>query len=96
MITGINQRLSSAGLLALVVVVMAFLACRDPQRNQAIVTGILTVLVLRVFQRIVFSQEITGAFHIPAGRVWLQIAFFLLTAIALIVLRPKATSAVRS
>ena len=77
------------------IAVMAFLACRDPQRNQAIVMGIITVLVLRVIQRIVFAQEITGAFHIPAGRVWLQVAFFLLTAIALFVLRPKDASAAR-
>lgn len=75
--------------------VMAFLACRDPQRNQAIVTGIITVLVLRALQRIVFAQELTSGFHIPAGRVWLQVAFFLLIACALLVLRPKAAPAGR-
>ena len=74
------------------IAVMAFLACRDPQRNQAIILGIITVLVLRVIQRVVFAQEITSAFHISSGRVWLQVAFFLLTAIALFVLRPKAKS----
>jgi len=77
------------------VAVMAFLACRDPQRNQAIILGIITVLVMRVIQRIVFAQEITSAFHIPPGRVWLQVAFFLLTAIALFVLRPKAAPTAR-
>jgi hypothetical protein len=77
------------------VAVMAFLACRDPQHNQAIVLGIITVLVLRVIQRIVFAQEITGAFQVPAARVWLQVAFFLLTAIALFVLRPKPVSNAR-
>ena len=77
------------------VAVMAFLACRDPQHNQAIILGIITVLVLRVIQRIVFAQEITGAFQVPTARVWLQVAFFLLTAIALFVLRPKPVSDAR-
>lgn len=76
--------------------VMAFLACRDPQRNQAIIMGIITVLVLRVVQRILFAQEIGSAFNIPASRIWLQIAFFLITAIALFVLRPKAAPASRA
>lgn len=74
------------------VAVMAFLACRDPQHNQAIILGIITVLVLRVIQRIVFAQEISSAFHIPPGRLWVQIAFFLLVAIGLFVLRPKTAS----
>ena len=74
---------------------MALWACRDPQRNQAIILGIITVLVLRVIQRVVFAQEITSAFHISSGRVWLQVEFFLLTAIALFALRPKAASTAR-
>jgi hypothetical protein len=78
------------------IAIMAFLACRDPQRNQAVILGIVAVLVLRVIQRIVFAQEITSAFQITAGRVWLQAAFFLLTAIALLALRPKAAPGVRS
>ena len=73
--------------------VMAFLACRDPQRNRAIVIGIITVLVLRVIQRLVFAQEISSGFGVPAGRIWVQVAFFLITAIALFVLRPKAAPA---
>jgi hypothetical protein len=72
--------------------VMAFLACRDPRRNQAIIFGIITVLVLRVIQRIIFAPEIGSAFDIPTARIWLQVAFFLLTAIALFVLRPKPAS----
>jgi len=75
--------------------VMAFLACRDPQRNQAIIMGIITVLVLRVIQRVVFTQEIGSAFNISPARIWLQVAFFLLTAIALFVLRPKTAPAPR-
>jgi len=73
--------------------VMAFLACRDPQRNQAIIIGIITILVLRVIQRVVFAREIGSAFHIPSARIWLQVTFFLLTAIALFVLRPKTETA---
>jgi len=69
---------------------MAFLACRDPLRNQAVTTGIIIVLLLRVLQRIVFAGEISSAFNLPSARIWLQIAFFLITAIALLVLRPKA------
>jgi len=77
------------------IAVMAFVACRDPQRNQAVILGIITVLTLRVMQRIVFAQEITSAFHIPPGRLWVQIAFFLLVAIGLFVLRPKTASGAR-
>jgi hypothetical protein len=77
------------------IAVMAFLACRDPQRNQAVIPGIITVLVLRVIQRVVFAQEISGVFGVAAGRIWFQVAFFLIIAIALLVLRPKAASAER-
>lgn len=74
---------------------MAFLACRNPQRNQAVIFGIITVLVLRVIQRVVFAHELSSTFNIPPARVWLQVTFFLLTAIALFVLRPKAEAALR-
>jgi hypothetical protein len=77
------------------VAVMAFLVCRDPQRNQAVIFGIITILVLRVIQRVVFAPELSGVFDIPPVRIWLQVLFFLLTAIALFVLRPKSERAIR-
>jgi hypothetical protein len=69
--------------------VMAGLACRDPRRNQAIIMGIITILVLRVVQRVVLAQEIISTFHISSSRLWGQAAFFLIIAIALFVLRSK-------
>jgi hypothetical protein len=69
--------------------VMAGLACRDPQRNQAIIMGIITVLVLRVIQRVVLAQEISSTFHISSSRLWGQAVFFLIVAVALFVLRSK-------
>src|SRR3990172_10529565 len=37
---------------------MALWACRDPQRNQAVVLGIIAILILRVLQRVMLVQEI--------------------------------------
>jgi hypothetical protein len=73
--------------------IMAGLACRDPRRNQAVIMGIISVLVLRVVQRVLLAQEITSTFHISSARLWSQAAFFLLIAILLFVLRPKASPA---
>jgi|SRR5882724_6564818 len=73
--------------------VMALLACRDPRRNQAIIMGIITVLVLRVIQRVVLAREISSTFNISPAHLWAQAAFFLIVAIALFVLRPKPTPA---
>ena len=73
--------------------VMAGLACRDPRRNQAVIMGIITVLILRVVQRVLLAQEIASTFHISPARLWSQAAFFLLIAIILFVLRPKTSPA---
>ena len=70
--------------------VMAFLASLNPQRNKAVILGIVVVLLLRVAQRVVLASEITTAFGIASARIWIQAAFFLLTAIALIVLWPRS------
>lgn len=72
---------------------MAFLACCDPQRNQAVILGIIVILAVRVVQRLVFAQELISTFNIPPARLWLQVTFFLLTAVALFVLRPRPESA---
>jgi hypothetical protein len=77
------------------IAVMAFLACRDPRRNQGIILGIIAVLVLRVTQRIVFAHEITGAFRISSNHLWFQVGFFLLLIAALLLLRPKPTPVAR-
>lgn len=74
------------------VAIMAFLAARDPQRNQAIVLGIAAVLLLRVVQRLAFAQEIASAFQVSQGRIWVQAAFFLATALALLILRPRTSA----
>jgi hypothetical protein len=73
--------------------VMAMCACLDPRRNKAIIMGIITILVLRVIQRVVLAQEISSSFHISSLRLWGQAAFFLIIAIALFVLRTKPAPA---
>ena len=77
------------GVFMIGVGVLAFLASRDPRRNQAIVTGIIVILVLRVFQRILLGREIIETFDIAPASIWIQAAFFLATAAALIALRPR-------
>jgi hypothetical protein len=74
---------------------MAFLACRDPRRNRAILFGIVVILLLRVIQRVVWMEDITGAFRIATLHVWIQAGFFLLTALALLALRPRPTATAR-
>jgi hypothetical protein len=76
------------------IAVMAFLACRDPQRNRVVIWGIITILVLRVIQRVTLAQEISSAFNIAPSRIWMQVAFFLATAVALFLLLPKSTDEV--
>jgi hypothetical protein len=71
---------------------MALWACVNPQRHQAVVFGIIVILILRVVQRIVFAREISKAFDISPTRLWLQVAFFAITALALFALRPKSES----
>jgi hypothetical protein len=71
---------------------MALWACANPQRHQAVVFGIIAILIVRVVQRIVFAREISKAFDLSPTRLWLQVAFFALTALALFALRPKSES----
>jgi hypothetical protein len=68
---------------------MAIWACPNPQRHPAVVLGIIAILLLRVLQRIAFAHEISKAFGVSSSRLWIQAAFFLITAIVLFALRPK-------
>ena len=48
---------------------MAMWACRDPQRNQVVIIGIIAILVLRVLQRLLLTQEITSSFNLSSARI---------------------------
>ena len=71
---------------------MALWACSDPRRNQVVILGLIAILILRVLQRIMLAQEIASTFNISTTRLYTQAAFFLATAIALFLLRPRPIS----
>jgi hypothetical protein len=87
----VHHVLRILGVFMIGIGMMAIWACANPQRHQAVVFGIIAILILRVLQRIAFAQEISKAFGVSPVRLWVQVAFFLITAIALFALRPKAT-----
>jgi hypothetical protein len=70
---------------------MAIWACGNPQRHQAVVLGLIAILVLRVLQRIMLAKEIESAFNISPTRIWVQAGFFLAAAVLLFVLRPTSS-----
>jgi len=72
---------------------MAVWACSNPERHKIVVLGIIAILILRVIQRVMLAKEIGEAFTISPTRIWAQAAFFGIIAVALFLLRPKATSA---
>jgi hypothetical protein len=84
------------GAFMLAIGVMAALALRDPVRNRAIVDGIAILQLLRVAQRFIFSAQIQEIFAVPSGRLLLQSAFFLVLALALLLLRPSTATPSRA
>jgi uncharacterized protein DUF4345 len=72
---------------------MALWACGNPQRHPTVVLGIVAILLLRVLQRVMLAKEIETAFNISPARLWVQAGFFLIIAVALFLLRPRANTA---
>lgn len=75
---------------------MALWACGRPQRHPTVVLGIVAILLLRVLQRVMLANEIQSTFHISPARIWIQAGFFLITAVVLFALRPRADTATSS
>jgi len=81
------------GAYMLAVGLMSLMAYLNPEKNQAVVIGVVALLLLRVLQRLVFAAEIHDAFNVSSNQLWAQSAFFLAIAIALIVFFPRKASA---
>lgn len=77
------------GAFMLAVAFLAAAAWRDPERNRAVVLGVVVLLVLRATQRLVFADDVHEAFGLSYARLWSQAIFFYALAAALFVLRPK-------
>jgi hypothetical protein len=77
------------GAYMLTVGALAVFAMVEPVRNRAIANGVIILLVLRILQRAVFAKYAWTVFKIPAGAYWMQTVLFTVTALALLLLRPK-------
>lgn len=69
--------------------VMSIFAFLNPEKNRAIIHGIVVLLVLRVSQRFVFADQIQEAFGIPYGHLIGQSVFYLGLAALLFFFCPK-------
>ena len=78
------------GAFMVAVGVMAGMAAYQPGKHRGIIVGIVLLLVIRVAQRLIFHDEIQTHFGLSNARIWSQAIFFLATAAALLLLRPKA------
>ncbi len=68
------------------------LALKDPVKNRAAVLIAICLLSVRAIEMIVFSSEIISNFNISPLRNAVNIAGYLVVAIALFILRPKRGS----
>jgi hypothetical protein len=68
---------------------LAGFAIFDPIKNCRIIDGVVVLLFLRVIQRIIFMTQIYNAFGISYLRNFINAGFFLIIAVALLVLRLK-------
>ena len=78
------------GAYMLTIGILGVLAIYDPLKNINIIYGLSFLLLLRVIQRIIFSSQAYSVFSISPGYYWGQTVCFLIMAIALIWLRPRA------
>ena len=77
------------GVYMLAIGILAAFAVCNPNRNVAITYGIITLLMLRVLQRIILANDAMRLFHIDTTWYWAQTIFFGIIALTLFVLRPK-------
>jgi hypothetical protein len=74
------------GAFMLVLGVMALVAVRDPARHRLVVYGLAGVLLLRDLQRLLHQEEIGRTFGVSPGWNFAVGAFFLVQAVAMVVL----------
>ena len=79
------------GAYMLAVGVLGAFAVWDPLKNKSIIYGISFLLFLRVLQRIIFAGQAYSVFGISPIYYWVQTVLFFAIALALVLLRPKAS-----
>lgn len=75
------------GAFMFVLGVIAAVAASDPVRYRLIVYCFAALFVIRALQRVIFMQDIEGAFHIDPARNLFNVAFFTLMGISLAALQ---------
>jgi hypothetical protein len=86
--------LKPLGVFMIVLGALILAAARDPVKHGAVVNALVTLLALRILQRIVCRQEIADAFAMTAQRNITNIVFFLILAVAIFVLHRQARKVV--
>jgi hypothetical protein len=81
------------GAFMLVLGLLLAAAALDPWKHRLIVYGLCGVLFLRVLQRIALREDIQNAFHIGTAQDLGMAGFFLVEAIAILVLLHRAGKA---
>jgi len=79
------------GAYMLAVGILGAFAVWNPLKNKSIIYGISFLLFLRVLQRIVFAGQAYEVFGISPIYYWVQTVLFFAIALALVLLRPKAS-----
>jgi hypothetical protein len=71
---------------------LAGAAALRPLQHKAVVYGFVALFAIRALQRVVFQQEVTGAFGITPGRnLGAAILFFALAAVLFVLYRAAET-----
>lgn len=62
---------------------MLVVVTRDPEKHRALITVALALIVMRLAQRVYFSEKVMEVFQVPQARYWGSCGFVLLLAILL-------------
>jgi hypothetical protein len=65
---------------------LAVAAAREPERHEAVVLGFVVLFAIRAVQRLVFGDDLTGAFGIAPWRNTINVVVFAVQAIVLFLL----------
>lgn len=84
------------GAFMIAVGLMSSFAFFSPEKHEGIIAGVVVLLLLRVAERLIFAREIQSTFQVSTTHLWIQSIFFLILAVALFIVRPRASRADRS
>jgi hypothetical protein len=77
------------GAFMIFVGIAVFFAFREPYRYRGIIYCLMTLFGIRIFQRAVFSGDLTQNFAIAPDRIVMQVVFFVILIGILLYLIPK-------